>query len=104
MLLRAEVICDSQSRPCRIVGYQFDISEQKKRVEDQARLSAIVESSEDAIISKSLGGIITSWNEGARRLFGYSGECSVSRWLGSSRLSVPKKRYKSSPGFGGVSG
>jgi PAS domain-containing protein len=72
MLLRTEVICDSQSRPCRIVGYQLDISQQRRRVEDQARFAAIVESSEDAIISKSLEGIITSWNEDARRLFGYS--------------------------------
>src|SRR4051812_19055578 len=38
----------------------------------QARLSAIVENSDDAIISKTLDGIVQTWNHGAERLFGYS--------------------------------
>src|SRR5687767_14294354 len=40
----------------------------------QARLAAIVESSDDAIVSKSLQGIVQSWNSGAQRIFGYTAE------------------------------
>ncbi|MBS0580041.1 MAG: PAS domain S-box protein [Proteobacteria bacterium] len=56
----------------------------------QARLAAIVESCDDAIVGKTLEGIVTSWNRGAERLFGYS----ASEVIGSSILLIipPERR------------
>jgi PAS domain S-box-containing protein len=56
-----------------IVSYR-EIGERLRLDEARARLVAIVESSEDAIIGKDLRGVVTAWNVGAQKLFGYSAE------------------------------
>jgi PAS domain S-box-containing protein len=51
-----------------------DVTEARRAIEARLRLAAIVESSEDAIIGKTLDGIVTAWNKGAERLYGYTAE------------------------------
>ena len=60
-----------------LVCYFRDIGERKRAEQVANRLAAIVESSEDAIVSKTLDGIIRSWNRGAQRLFGYSADEAI---------------------------
>jgi two-component system cell cycle sensor histidine kinase/response regulator CckA len=56
-----------------VVTYR-DITARRRAESHQAHLAAIVESSDDAIYSRTLDGQVLSWNDGARRLFGYSAE------------------------------
>ncbi|MEO1298971.1 MAG: PAS domain S-box protein, partial [Cyanobacteria bacterium J06636_16] len=63
--------------PLRMIGTHTDITERKQRELASRLLASIVESSEDAILTQDLNGIITSWNTGAVNLFGYSREAAI---------------------------
>ncbi len=57
-----------------MIGLIQDITERRQTEELRGRLAAVVESSTDAVVSKTLDSIITTWNQGAERLFGYKAE------------------------------
>jgi PAS domain S-box-containing protein len=71
------------------VNTLIDVTEQKQSETKQAMLAAIIESSEDAIVSKSLDGIIATWNNAAEKMFGYSEQEMVGK---SVTVIIPKAR------------
>ncbi len=85
----AAAIREGAEAPLGSVLVFRDVTERKRDEVARARLASIVESSEDAIVSKSLDGIILSWNAGAERLFGYLASEAIGQ---SITLIVPLER------------
>jgi len=87
---------DASGKLVGAVNMLVDLTESKRAEQDGQRLAAIVESSDDAIVSKDLNGFISSWNRGAERLFGYLAEEVIGK---SVTILIPSDSHNEEPGI-----
>ena len=87
-------VCTRDGRILGVGVVVIDVTEQRRADEVRAQLAAIVASSDDAIIGKTLEGVITNWNAGAQRLYGYTAEEVIGQ---SMALLVPPERSDELP-------
>ncbi|MEO7413939.1 MAG: PAS domain S-box protein [Opitutaceae bacterium] len=79
------------NEPCILTSMR-DVTERKRIEGAAAQLAAIVASSDDAIIGKDLAGVVTSWNVGASKLFGYTAEEMIGQPI--MRLIPPERQHE----------
>ena len=91
--LRAQgkVYFNKLQEPERFIGTIVDQTEAKLAEEKSAKLAAIVESSDDAIIGKNLDGVITSWNPAAEKLLGYTEKDVIGKHI---TMLIPEDRLE----------
>jgi PAS domain S-box-containing protein len=76
------------------VNMLMDVTESKETERAAAHFAALVASSDDAIMSKTLKGIVTTWNKGAERLYGYTAEEMIGQPV---RKLIPPERHDEEP-------
>ena len=79
---------DSRDTSQKLIG-ELEVLLRERNTADKARLAAIVDSSDDAIVSKTLEGIVTTWNRGAEKLFGYAAAEAIGKHIS---LIIPEDR------------
>jgi PAS domain S-box-containing protein len=80
---------DESGEPTAILEINRNITERKQAERIREQLASVVDSSDDAIITKTLEGIITAWNRGARKIFGYTAEEAIGQPM---LMLLPRER------------